>query len=386
VISRRSFIVVPALAACSRRSTAFEGYAFIANQEGEAIAAVDLGALTVAKHIPLDAAPTEVAAAATRPAVYALTPATGMIHEIETAHLRPARTVAVGSGAAFLQISSDEKTLFVLTRDPRSLCAISTDTLLQEWSLPLPEDPTALELSPDATLAAVSSASCVRLVDLRARAMSNPLGGITSTSNPEATSDAAQTEFGALRFLSDGKTLIAANRGGRMLSLFDVAASRNDPRTSLITHLPVGVRPEQLCFSHDGGQLFVTGEGRDAVVIVYPYHTPEVGETVLTGHAPGAMAASESLLFIASPESGQVTIMSIDSHRVIGVVQVGSDPGFVAVTPGDQYALVLNRASGDMAVLSVRTIAANANRYKSAALLTVIPVGSRPVSAAVRAV
>lgn len=369
-------MALPALAACSRSSTAFEGYAFIANQEGQAVAAVDLGALAVAKHIPLDAAPTEVVAATKRPAVYALTPPTGMIHEIETGHLRLARQVTVGAEASGLQLASDEKLLYVLTGDPRSLCAISTETMRLEWRLLLPEEPVGLELNPDATFAAVSSASSVRLADLRSRTLGNPL-----------SADAAGTgDFGALRFLSDGKTLIAARPSARMLSLYDVATSIRDSRGGLLTHLPLGLRPQQLCFSYDGGQLFVTGQGMDAVVIVYPYHTPEVGETVLAGHAPGALAASESLLFIASPESGQVTVMNIASHRVIGVVQVGSDPGFVAVTPGDQYALVLNRASGDMAVLSVRTIAANANRYKSAALLTVIPVGSRPVSAAVRKV
>lgn len=344
------------------------------------MAAVDLGALAVAKHIPLDAAPTEVIAAVELPAVYALTPVTGMVHEIETGHLRLGRTVAVGGHAACLRIAADEKTLYLLTREPSSLCAISTGTMQVEWRLALPpETPSAetnLELNPDATIAAISSPSIVRLVDLRARALGDQLAG-----DPPGTGD-----FGAMRFLFDGKTLIAARRSDQMLSLYDVAASLRNPRAGLIAHLPVGVRPEHLCFSRDGGQLFVTGEGKDAVVIVYPYHTPEVGETVLAGHAPGAMAAADSLLFIASPDSGQVTILNVASHRVIGVVQVGTDPGFVAVTPGDQYALVLNRASGDMAVLSVRTIAANANRYKSAALLTVIPVGSRPVSAAVRAV
>ena len=30
---------------------------------------------------------------------------------------------------------------------------------------------------------------------------------------------------------------------------------------------PIAVRPENLCFNRDGGQLFVTGAGRDAVVI-----------------------------------------------------------------------------------------------------------------------
>jgi hypothetical protein len=56
----------------------------------------------------------------------------------------------------------------------------------------------------------------------------------------------------------------------------------------------------------------------------------------------------------------------------------------VAVTQDDQFALVLNRKSGDMAVLRVGSI--TPNRLKKAALLTVIPVGSRPVSADVRGV
>ncbi len=70
------------------------------------------------------------------------------------------------------------------------------------------------------------------------------------------------------------------------------------------------MRPDNLCFNRsttggtDGGQLFITGEGLDGVVIVYPYHTPEVAETVLAGHAPGAMAASGAFLFVASPLAG----------------------------------------------------------------------------------
>jgi DNA-binding beta-propeller fold protein YncE len=163
------------------------------------------------------------------------------------------------------------------------------------------------------------------------------------------------------------------------------------PSGGLITHLPLAVRPDHLCTNldpgrraTDGGQLFVTGEGMDAVVVVYPYHTPEVAETVLAGHAPGPMAASLAYLFVASPGSGDVNILEINSRKVVAVASVGADPGFITVTPDDQYALVLNRSSGDVAVLRVGAITKNRNRRAS--LLTVIPVGSRPVSAAVRAV
>jgi len=352
-------------AACTRPQEGFRGYAFIANQEGGAVAAVDLGALAVARHIPLEGAPTEVTAAAQRPSVYALTPDNGSVHEIQIDNLRLARKLSVASQAITMALAVGEGTLYVLARDPRALVAVALDSFKPSWNLPLPDEPVGMALSPDGKTAAISSAKAVHLVDLEARRLSAPLG---------------QGDYGPVQFLTDAKTLVAGNRGDRLISAYSVAAQR------LITHLPIAVRPDQFCFSRDGGQLFVTGEGMDAVVVVYPFFTPQVGDTVLAGHAPGAMDVSEDLLFVASPLSGNVSILSIATRKVIAVVAVGSDPGFIRVTANDQYALVLNRKSGDVAILSVPAIAQKRNRYKTAALLTVIPVGSRPVSAVVRAV
>jgi YVTN family beta-propeller protein len=358
-------LALPLAAACTRPQEGFRGYAFIANQEGGAVAAVDLGALAVARHIPLEGAPTEVTAAAQRPSVYALTPDNGAVHEIQIDNLRLARKLPVASQAITMALAADEKMLYVLARDPRLLVAVALDSFKTAWSLQLPDEPVGLAVSPDGKAAAVSSARAVHLVDLGSHRLSAPLG---------------QGDYGPVQFHAEGKTLMAGNRGERLLSVYSVEARR------LITHLPVSVRPDQFCLSRDRGQLFVTGEGMDAVVVVYPYDTPQVGDTVLAGHAPGAMDVSEDLLFVASPSSGDVSILSIATRRVIAVVAVGSDPGFIRVTANDQYALVLNRKSGDVAILSVPAIAQKKNRYKTAALLTVIPVGSRPVSAVVRAV
>ena len=365
VISRRSVLALPlAAAACSRQRTAFQGYAFIANQEGGAIAAVDLEVFAVAKHIPLNSAPSQVLAATERPSVYALTPDSGTVHEIDASQLRLARKLPVAARAAGMTMSEDERFLYVLGREPRSIHAIALDSFRLAWKAPLPDEPVDLAVSASGEHAAISMASGVRLINLTTRQVNRPLGGAG--------------DFGTLRFLADGKTLIVADRGERRLSLYDVESAR------LITHLPVAVRPHYLCFNKDGGQLFVTGEGLDAVVVVYPYRTPQVAETVLAGRAPGAMAASTQFLMVASPLSGDVSILNIPTRKVIAVVQVGTDPGFVAVTPDDQYALVLNRASGDVSVLRLGTL--TPNRYKMAGLLTVIPVGSKPVSAAVRAI
>jgi DNA-binding beta-propeller fold protein YncE len=365
VISRRTLLALPFAAACTRPQEGFRGYAFIANQEGSAVAAVDLGVLAVARHIPLDGAPAEVTAAVQRPLVYALTPANGSVHEIQIDTLRTGRKLAVASQAITMALAAGEQALYVLAREPRLLVAVDLNSFKTAWKLPLPDEPAGLAISPDGKMAAVSSAQAVYLVDLEARRLGSPLG---------------QGDYGPVQFLTDSKTLVAGDRGERRLSAYSVAAKR------LITHLPLSVRPDQFCFKRDGGELFVTGAGLDAVVVVYPFFTPQVGGTVLAGHAPGAMDVSEDLLFVASPQSGDVSILNIDPPRVIAIVPVGSDPGFIRVTPDDQYALVLNRESGDMAILSIPAIIQNKNRYKTAGLRAMIPVGSRPVSAVVRAV
>jgi YVTN family beta-propeller protein len=98
------------------------------------------------------------------------------------------------------------------------------------------------------------------------------------------------------------------------------------------------------------------------------------------------MGASEDppYLFVTNPEAGDVTVIDVDSQRVIAVVAAGAYPCDVTVTPGGEYALVLNRDSGDMAV--IRVAALMGRRGRLAPLFTMIPVGSRPVSAVVWAV
>ena len=366
MISRRAFLSLPALAlvGCSRSEPAFNGYAFIANQEGGAIAAVDLGVMAVAKHIPIDGAPSQVLSAATRPAVYALTPDNGTIHEIRTDTLKFVRKVTAASKVNAMYLAPEEATLYTLTRESRTLTAIKLDDLSIAWRMTLPEEPVDFAVSPDDNkTAAISSATTLRLLSLTGRSVGEPLG---------------HANFGQVRFLKNGESIVAADLDRRQISVYRV----NNPR--LVAHLPIAVRPENLTFNSDGGQLFVTGPGGDSVVILYPFGVPEVAETILVGHDPAMMTASRTMLFITNPASGDVSVLSIATHKMIAVMPVGTDPGQVLITPDEQFALVLNRESGSVTVLTIDAI--QPGRNKSTALVTVIPVGSRPVSAAMHSV
>jgi YVTN family beta-propeller protein len=94
-----------------------------------------------------------------------------------------------------------------------------------------------------------------------------------------------------------------------------------------------------------------------------------------------AVSADPNFLFVANPEAGSVSVFDITTQKVVAVTGVGMDPGAIVVTPDQEYALVLNRASADMAVIRISAI--TVGRAKSAPLFTMIPVGSGPVDAVV---
>jgi len=372
VLSRRTFLTGSAAAGAAallpscRRHRAFSGYAFVANQEGRAIAAVDLAIFAVTRYIRLNGAPTAVIADPIRQTAYALTPENGLLHEIRADRLALGRTLAVARSAVSMRLSPDGEIIFVASRDPRRLTAVSLKDLRAAWSVTLSGDPLDFDIAPTGTHAAVSygKAGAVQLIDLTARRAA-PTEIITS-------------EVGQLRFVGGPQhleNLLVADLSGRVLQALQVPTGR------LITKLPLGVRPEHFCFNTDGGQLFITGDGMDALVIVYPWFTPQIGETVLAGRSPGAMAASDTLLFVANSASGDISIFNIDSRRIVGVAPAGTNPSFIAITPDNEYALVLNQNSGDMAVLWIPAITRRHGRISP--LFNMIPVGSKPVAAAV---
>jgi YVTN family beta-propeller protein len=386
MVTRRTFTFsgvaggLAVLSACTRpKAKGFSGYAFVANQEGGAVAAVDLQVFAVARHIRVDGAPTAILAHQGLGRVYALTPDTGAVHEILADNLTFARKLPVGGIALQMRLAPPGDALYVLCQQPRQLVRVALQPWKIEWTLRLPDGPTDFDVSPDGTIVAVSSsAGCsITFVDVANRQAFAPMRttgeiGLVRFQPPHGNAARAQ---------SDSRQLIGANVSQRMLSIFDV------PRRRLMVNLPLSVRPDHLCFKNDGGQVFVTGEGMDGVVVVYPYYTPQIGQTVLAGHEPGAMAASTSpgYLFVANPKSADVSILDIETSKVLAVTPVGTEPSSITITPDDKYALVLNQASGDMAVIRIENIA-RAAHSKKGPLFMLIPVGSKPVSAAVVAI
>jgi YVTN family beta-propeller protein len=375
LISRRTLLVssAAALACGHNKPTGFLGYCFVANQEGRSVSVVDLSRFRLRKQIPLDAAPSAVLVHPTKGKAFVLAPDSGTVYEIDGASLSLSRRARVGNRAAAMQFSPHNDALWVLCRDPAALVEIPVDSFRPARRVRLASPPDSFDVC-ETGLAAISTLQdhSIALVSLTGAAI-------------ERTIDAG-VEPSLVRFQSDGKQLIAGSSPEHSIVIFDV------PTGKIVVRLPVAIAPRHFCFDSTGGQLFVTGDGMDAVVIVFPY-TTEVDQTMLAGHAPGSMATTVSTresppyLIVANPASDSLTVLDVDTRTLVAVVNVGRQPEHILITPDNQYALVLNEKSGDLAVVRIfslnNTPSGTQRRFKTAPLFTLVPVGGKPVSAAV---
>ncbi|HZT33979.1 MAG TPA: YncE family protein [Bryobacteraceae bacterium] len=365
-VSRRAWLLASAAAlGCgSRKGTRYPGYAFVANAGGSSVTAVDLSAFSPAREFALEAPPTAVLAHPARPFVYVLSAAEGVLHEFDARCLRPARKLRLGAPAISMRLAPDGRALWVLAA--RELTRIPLDRFQPAGRIPLPAEANDFDLSSDRRAAVCFSrdrlAALASLERLRVER--------TFTAGPDP---------GIIRFRPDGRQVLVGNRGNHTLTIAETASGR------VAVHLPLPLEPRNFCYDPSLGQLFISGPGMDAVVIVFPYLT-EVEQTILAGRAPGAMTVSSNpaYLFVANPETATVTVLDIETRKLVAVVSVGAQPHFLLVTPDNEYLLAVNRRSGSLAVVHIPAL--GVRRYKQsmvAPLFTMIPVGQDPVGAAV---
>jgi DNA-binding beta-propeller fold protein YncE len=352
------------------------GYCFVANQGSRSIAVVSLARFRVLQQVPLDGAPSAVLTHPHKPRVLALAPDAGSVYEVDGASYAVSRKVKAGNQAVAMQLSPAGDALWVLYRDPAALIELPLDTLRPGRRINLPSSPDAFDLVLDKRrnlpIAVVASRhdQSITLANL-------------STAQIEHT--VATEEPSLVHFKWDGSQAIVGSWRGRCATIFDTANGKT------VVRLPLPLAPKQFCMSGDGGQLFITGDGMDAVVVVLTSET-EIYQTILAGRAPGVMAATAkdvkpSYLMLANPESDCVTVLDIYNYSRVATVQVGRGPDSILLTPDGEYALVLNEMSGDIAVVRMLALATTPNGgfrpYKPAPapIFTLIPVGDRPVSA-----
>jgi DNA-binding beta-propeller fold protein YncE len=349
------------------RATGYPGYALIALAGENSVAAIDLNTFKPARKLDFPAAPTQVLAGPQQ--AYLLTPSNGTVYMIDPATLTKRGSLRLGDTADKLRLTPDGRQLIAVCRDSHELVLADTvnGKVTRRYKLAGEPVESDMRLTTDEkklfVVISQGTSGVVESIDLK-------------SGNRQRTQISG--EPGKIRLRSDAQLAMTANRKDNTLVVLDTAT------LGTVCELPLPMRPDNLAFSFDMGQLFISGEGMDGIAIVFPFRTIEVEQTILAGRTPGVMACSDSpsYLFVASRTGPEVSILNVDTRKLVALTNAGDKPCQITITPDQQYALVLNENSGDMAVIRIPSI--RSNRMKSgAALFAMVPLGMGPADMAV---
>jgi YVTN family beta-propeller protein len=363
LFSRRALLAGVMVSACGRRrATRYQGWLFVAGGGEKEIAVADLASFRRVATIPLPMAPQQLFQSRGR--VYATCPEGRAILEIDVERFRVAGRIGLPGKPVAIRLLADD-TAIVLTDEASALLGVDlASRRVMPWRLMLPAAPVDLDVN--GVLAAITVPS--RNAILRVSVPDLKLAGSTDVGVP----------CGAVRFRRDGKTILAGAEAAREIVTIDALSGK------FLTRLPLPVSPSRFCFNADGGQMFVTGTGQDALAIVSPFQN-EVAETILAGRTPFGMAVLErrNLLFVTNPGSGDLTIIDIETRGVFASVHVGETPGDILLTPDGEYALVMDQRSGNVSVVRMATVLDHKARTNSppSPLFTVFPTAADARSA-----
>jgi WD40 repeat protein len=381
-LSRRELLAFSAAlvaAGCGReRATGFPGLALIGAAGEHSAVLIDLNTFRLAARLDLRAAPSAVAADSDRG--YILTPSNGTVHFVDCQRKALASSWRLNGDLNLLQLTPQRGQIVATSPGNREL--VIADALHRKVMrrVKLASVPVDLDICPHSRnrklYAALSggASGTVEIVDLES--------GAHRTRRIDG-------ELGCIRFRKDGQVLFVGNYNEKTLVVLDTESLET------ICELPLPMRPENLSFS--GGQLFISGSGMDGISIVFTYNTIEVEQTVLGGYQPGAMACSTNpnYLFVASRAGSEISILNIDTRKMVALTQVGTQPSRIAITDDQQYALILNAGSGDLAIIRIPAIGNMRSKtgagslpsgiltLRGVSLFAMIPIGQNPTDLAI---
>lgn len=334
--SRRALLAALAGTACGhQRATRYQGWLFVASRAEKSVAVADLAYFRRVSSIRLAQAPDQVLYSGGR--VFALCHDGQVLEAIHPGTLHVEGRIGLPGKPVTARVMPNGTTAIVLTEAPNLLLAVDLAKGHVMGRLGLIDAASDLDILDGHAAVAIPNRNLIARVTL-------PELKIAGTTD-------VGVSCGTLRFRRDGKTILAGAQSSREIISIECATGR------LLARLPLPVAPSHFCFNPDGGQMFVTGAGQDVVAIVNPYQN-EIDQTILAGRTPYAMAVSDSrnLLFVTNLESGDLTILDIESRSLAASVHVGENPGDVLLTPDGEYAMAIDRRTGNVSVVRIPTV------------------------------
>lgn len=351
------------LSACHRRPSPPGPYlAFVVNSQSATLAAVDLARLRLAASLPVAPGSERVLVRPQSRDLWVVSNSGG-VTVVEFPALRTVATPRLGRAIEDFAFSPDGRQAYFLDPAQEEIVYLDCDSgkelVRQRLGVPL----SGLVLTPDGKTLVAAAASSHRLYFVSVESRKN-LGSVEVGKSP-----------GHMAVLPDSSKVFVADTEEGKISAADIATAR------LLSNLEIKSRAGALVVKPDGGEIFALNTEGAIMTIIDAFHV-NVEQTFPTGRDPaaGVFRRNSSVVYIANAGDGSVMALDVQTRTLLASTRVGTEPRALALTPDERFLVVADSAASSLAVL--RADPASLTGEKSA-LVTTIPVGSRPVDVVV---
>ena len=351
---------------------AFREYAYVTNGKSNTVSVIDLRTFALAKTIPVGSEPTGIVANSKKNEIYVVNNGSSNVSVIDAERNAVVATIGVHGRPYFIDVSADGRRAYVANSASSNVSVIDLEKRIVIGNVRVGTAPGLARISPDGSTIVVSNRgdNTVSLID-------------TKFLRVRATLPVCQQPEDIAILPDSSKAFVACTGSSQVASIALQSGSQKTDR--LMALLDVGRTPVSLTLKPDGGELIVCNFDSDSISIIETAND-EVGNSLEIGQHParGVVTLDNSRLYVTNFGSNSVAIYDIDTgQRVKPTLIVGSRPDALALTPDENYLLVLDTQSGDVTVIQKRK--PRKLEPTEYGLLTLIPVGVQPHAIVVKA-
>jgi YVTN family beta-propeller protein len=334
--------------------------------------------------------------------------ADGSLSVVDLVKLRTVSRIPIGPTLSGVREHPNRAEIWGVSSQGGYVWIVDATNNQRSATIPVGSQPYAIDFSSDGARAYTTSAGSDLLV------------GIDCESRAIVARAHTGREPVLARLTPDGKTILVLNHHDGTVSIHDATTfaqrgsvpvvaspdevavlpdnsiafvtSRSEARASvvdlrhnvLLANLQLAGRPSDMLLKPDGGELYVISPESHGLQAINTW-THEVGDYLMLGDSPtrGVLNADANMLYVTDAAAGRVAAVDIFNRRMIRgatgselLISVGQSPTVARFDPAESLLLVVNRDSGDLAVIRAR--------IDNQSLLTMIPVGEKPEGLAIK--
>ena len=227
---------------------------------------------------------------------------------------------------------------YITNNGDGTVSVINTITNLVVATIPLPQQPFGVTVSPTGSFVYISDSP------------ENEVSVISTATNTVVNTIPSNGSIPRGMCVSpDGRSLYVVNEISGNVAVINTASG------ALITSVNVGISPYDVCVSLDGSRIYVTNQGSNSVSIINTISNTVIN-TLPVGQNPNGIAISPdgSQVYVTNGPASSISVINTTTNIVTAISGDIDLQVAIVISPNGNYAYVSNGDSGSVSVFDIK--------------------------------